>query len=87
MQTEIDHIEWQTKLHPSTNMADAGCRLHDLEVYHSRPSWLKSVLESIGAENLIKIRALPKNRTPYLVAYINTPNGTKELRSAQPGQK
>ena len=74
-------IEWQTDLHPSTYMADVGCRLEGLEIYHSYPSWLQSVLEAIGAAGLVKIHPLPKNRPPYLVAHIHTSKGTKELRS------
>ena len=74
-------IEWQTDLHSSTNMADVGCRFQGLEIYHPHPSWLQSVLASICAEDHVKIYALPKNRAPYLVAYIDTPQGTKELRS------
>lgn len=73
-------IEWQTELHPSKLMADVGCRLEGLEIYHSYPSWLQSVLESIGAGNLVKIHPLQKNRSPYLVAHIHTSGGTKELR-------
>lgn len=42
---------------------------------------LQSVLESIGAENLVKIHPLQKNRSPHLVVYIHTSRGTKELRS------
>ncbi|MCG8365110.1 MAG: VOC family protein [Pseudanabaenales cyanobacterium] len=74
-------IEWRADSHSSTNMADRGCLFQGLEIYHAHPSWLQSVLASIGAAELVKIHALPKNRTPYLVASINTPKGTKELRS------
>ena len=42
---------------------------------------LQSVLESIGAVDLVKIHPLQKNRSPHLVAYIHTSKGTKELRS------
>lgn len=74
-------IEWQTDIHPSTNMIDCGCRFESLEIYHSHPLWLHSILRSIGAENLVKVNSLPPNQTPYLKAYIKTPNGVKELRS------
>jgi hypothetical protein len=74
-------IDWQSDQHPSTNMADVGCRFQRLEIYHSHPSWLQSVLASICAEDHVKIHTLPKNSEPYLVAYIDTPQGTKELRS------
>jgi hypothetical protein len=74
-------IEWQTDCHPSKYMADVGCRLEGLEIYHSYPFWLKSILESIGAADLVKIHPLQKNRLPHLVAHIHTSRGTKELRS------
>jgi hypothetical protein len=74
-------IEWQTDVHPSTNMADLGCKLHKLEIYHPYPSWLKYALTSISALDLVEIRALPKNSTPYLVAHINTPSGIKKVTS------
>ena len=74
-------IEWQTDEHPSANMEDLGCRLHRLEIYHPYSSWIKSAIKSIGALNLVKINPLPKNEAPYLIAYINTPNGIKKLHS------
>ena len=74
-------IEWQTDLHPSENMADLGCRFQGLEIYHPYPAWLRAILESIGAADLVKIHALPKNRSPHLVAHIDTPYGTRDLQS------
>jgi len=74
-------IEWQTDEHPSANMADLGCRLSGLEIYHSYPRWLQSALASIGASDLVKIHALPNNAVPYMTAHINTPDGIKELSS------
>ena len=74
-------IEWRTESHPSTNMADAGCRFRGLEIHHPYPSWLRSVLASIGAADLVGIHPLQKNRPPYLVAHIETPAGPKDLRS------
>ena len=72
-------IEWHTDEHPSSRMADLGCRLHSLEIHHPYASWLQSTLESIGAANLVQINALPKDETPYLKAYIATPKGLREL--------
>jgi hypothetical protein len=62
-------------------MADAGCRFRGLEIHHPYPSWLRSVLASIGAADLVRIHPLQKNRPPYLVAHIETPAGPKALRS------
>lgn len=72
-------IEWQTDIHPSIDMVDCGCRFQGLEIYHSHSVWLHSVLQSIEAESLVNISTLPPNTAPYLKAYINTPNGVKEL--------
>ncbi len=72
-------IEWQTDIHPSVNMANLGCNLQGLEIYHPHPFWLQSALESIGAADLVKIYPLSKNETPYLVAHIGTPDGVKQL--------
>jgi hypothetical protein len=74
-------IEWRTDSHPSTNMADAGCRFRGLEIHHPYPSWLRSVLESIGAAELVRIHPLQNYRSPYLVAHFETPAGPKDLRS------
>jgi len=74
-------IEWQTDRHPASNMADVGCRLKSLEIHHPLPLWLKSVLECIGASDLVKVHALPKNGVPHLIAKIDTPNGERKLHS------
>lgn len=74
-------IEWRTNQHPSANMVDLGCRLHRLEIFHPYSIWLQSALSSIGALNLVKISALPKNKAPYFIAYIRTPSGIKKLLS------
>lgn len=76
-------IEWQASIHPSTNMADLGCHLSCLEIYHPYPWWLESRLASIDAENLVKLLPLPKNHAPYMVAYINTPVGMMSLSSKE----
>lgn len=74
-------IEWQTDSHPAARYADVGCQLQTLEIYHPYPSWLHAILESIDADNLVKIYPLPPNSEPYLMASFNTPNGVKKLRS------
>nr|WP_321403398.1 VOC family protein [uncultured Desulfobacter sp.] len=75
-------IQWQTDTHPSKNMADLGCTLDRLEIYHPYPGWLQAALSSIGASDLVQIHALQKNETPpYMIAYINSPLGIKKLSS------
>lgn len=76
-------IEWLTDRHPSAHMADLGCRLDRLEIHHPHTAWLRSALASIGALDLVKIGALPKNQAPYLTASVSTPLGIKELYSCR----
>lgn len=79
-------IEWQTDKHPSSQMADLGCRLQQLEVYHPYPAWFGSALGSIGGANLVEINPLPRYNPPYLQATISTPNGIRQLSSAYSSQ-
>jgi hypothetical protein len=76
-------IQWETAPHPSGSMADLGCRLQSLEIFHNRPNWLRSVLASIGAGHLVNIHSLPDTETPYLSANIETPSGIVNLNSKQ----
>ncbi len=74
-------IQWHSKPHPSQAMADLGCRLQSLAIHHNRADWLRSMLESIGADHLVSIHALPDNESAYLRTSIETPSGTKILTS------
>jgi hypothetical protein len=74
-------IQWHTEQHPARSMADLGCRLHSLEIYHNRPDWLHSILASIGADHLVSIYPLADTETPYLSANIETPSGLVNLNS------
>lgn len=74
-------IEWQTDRHPSHSMAERGCQLKHLEIYHPYPAWLEASLVSIGALDLVEIVSLSRNQAPYMVAHISTPNGMKQLKS------
>lgn len=74
-------IQWHSQPHPSSGMADLGCRLLSLEIYHNRADWLKKKLISIGAENLVKIHTIDDSQTAYLSVEIETPGGVKTLDS------
>ena len=74
-------IQWLSTPHPSATMADLGCRLQSLEIYHNRADWLRSMLETIEADHLVNIHALPDNECAYLSAKIETPSGIKVLTS------
>lgn len=74
-------IQWQSKPHPSQAMTDLSCRLQSLEIYHNRADWLRSMLESIGADHLVSLQTLADNELAYLRASIETPLGTRILTS------
>ncbi|RLA10913.1 MAG: VOC family protein [Gammaproteobacteria bacterium] len=76
-------IQWHTEPHPSGSMADMGCRLQSLEIYHNRPDWLHSVLTSMGAGHLVSIHSLPDTEAPFLSANIETPSGIVNINSNQ----
>ena len=74
-------LQWHTEQHPSRSMADLGCRLHSLEIYHNRPDWLNSILASMSADHLVSTYPLADTETPYLSANIETPSGLVNLNS------
>lgn len=74
-------IQWHSQPHPSNGMADLGCRLESLNIYHNRAEWLNASLDSIGAENLVEVKALDDSEAPYLSVEIETPLGIKTLSS------
>lgn len=72
-------IQWLSSPHPSRAMADLGCILHSLTIYHNRPYWLAERLEAIDASHLVQIEALEADEAPYLSAAIETPKGLINL--------
>ncbi|MEM7798903.1 MAG: VOC family protein [Chloroflexota bacterium] len=72
-------IEWKTTPHPAGQMADLGCRLSRLEIFHPHASWLNSILMEIGASQLVDIHEIGQNETFQLKAIIDTPLGEKVL--------
>ncbi|MCP4390253.1 MAG: VOC family protein [Gammaproteobacteria bacterium] len=68
-------IQWHSSPHPSQGMADLGCILHALTIYHNRPHWIAERLDAMDAGHLVQIEALADDKTPYLEAEIETPNG------------
>ena len=74
-------IQWHAKPHPSLGMADLGCRLRSLDIYHNRTNWLRSMLKSIDADHLVRIHTLPDSESAYLSASIETASGIKVLTS------
>ena len=68
-------IQWQTTPHPARGMADTGCLLQELTLYHNRPRWLEDRLDALEAGHLVNVEALPDTQAPRLEATIDTPKG------------
>lgn len=74
-------IQWQTDFHPSTRMADLGCRLVKLDLVHPYPDWLSDTLESIGADHAVTISGTQGNQPASIRAHIESPTGQVILDS------
>lgn len=74
-------IQWQVEGHPARNMADLGCSLAALHLYHPYPDWLQQALTALGVTAQVTLHGLPANQTPYLVAELQTAGGIKRLSS------
>lgn len=74
-------IQWHTDTHPATHMADLGCRLSKVAIYHPHPDWLSSILRDIGTEALVEVHPLTAGAAPYLAVELKTPKGDKVLDS------
>ena len=71
-------IQWPGSLNdhgPARNMADLGCTLKKLTVFHRQPTGLRTALQSIDAEDLADIA----EGSPHLEAHIDCPNGIVTL--------
>ncbi len=74
-------LQWHSSPHPSTGMADLGCQLNSLTLFHNRPEWLADRLQALGARNLVQIEAIDDSQSPYLSAVIDCPRGQVTLDS------
>lgn len=72
-------IQWDTRIHPAATLPESGCALVYLEGFHPDAGKVTRVLESIGFEGDFRVCALPPEQKPYLVAYIQTPSGIRQL--------
>lgn len=69
-------IEWQMKEHPAQNLKDFGLSLSKLQIYHPEPERLSKLLNSINLKDKIDIL---HGFEAKLTAYIDTPNGIREI--------
>jgi len=72
-------IEWQAKAHPAAKLQDCGLSLAKLELFHPEPERISRLLLSIGLEGPLAVSQSSGERTAYLVAHINTPQGLRLL--------
>src|SRR5262249_53358949 len=71
-------IQWQDA-HPTASMPDSGCTLVRLEGFHPRAAKVREMLDAIGFHGEFQVADLPTGDMPYLVAYIRTPAGVRQL--------
>jgi glyoxalase-like protein len=67
-------IDWGTSPHPAQSAAPGMTLLH-LEVTHPRPAFIRGLFDSLDLD-------LPVHQSPHaaIIATLQTPNGTVELR-------
>jgi len=71
-------IEWQVAPHPATKLTDFGLSLHKLEIHHPEPERIIKLLSSISLKQEVDVIAA---NTTKIIAYINTPNGIRQLNA------
>ena len=71
-------IQWRQGMHPSSAMADSGCRLVCLEVHHPEPARLEAQWRAIGLQP-DKQLVLREAAVSHLVARVSTPDGMKAI--------
>jgi hypothetical protein len=69
-------IEWPAGPHPSTRMADLGCKLKQLSIVHPEGIRLSKALQPVIADDRIVISTGPVTQ---LRAIITTPSGQRQL--------
>ncbi len=74
-------LQWHSSPHPSSGMADLGCKLQSLTLFHNRADWLQERLQALGASHLVTVEAVDDSQAPYLSATIQCPNGLVTLDS------
>jgi hypothetical protein len=74
-------IQWTTPQHPAARLNDRGLRLLGLEAQHARAEQIGRALAGLGVNDAITIAPAPPGERPSLSALIDTPAGTRVLRT------
>jgi hypothetical protein len=69
-------IEWKTAIHPAAKLNDYGLSLIELQVHNPEAERIEKLLNSI---NFVGNTKVIKSKQSKLVAFINTPDGIREL--------
>lgn len=72
-------IQWNAPRHPAAGMAELGCSLLMLEVFHPDADKVRAVLASIHCQGPLRVSPLGAGERPYLVADIQTPAGVRRI--------
>ncbi len=68
-------IEWPDFAGPASGMADLGCRLEALKIFHRDPERLTAALSAIGAEHLAEVGQSNETKPQELAAVFGSPKG------------
>jgi hypothetical protein len=72
-------IEWSAETHPAAGLEDKGCGLRRLDLFHRERTMVLDILGCLGLRGDARIRPMPTDGKPYLVAVIDTPGGPRSV--------
>lgn len=74
-------IQWSGDRHPASSLRASGCSLLHLTGHHPHVDRIVSMLSSINFEGPFSVVSTLAGEESHLVARIQTPGGTRELRA------
>jgi len=74
-------IQWINEPHPASKLTDAGCLLIRIEGFHPNATAINDSLRAIGLNGSYSVCQIGQTERPFLVAYIQTPNGICKFES------
>jgi len=69
-------IQWNSKIHPASQLPEEGCSLLRMEGFHPDAEIINTTLQSIGFEGDFSV---DPSENSSLVAYIQTPHGVRRF--------
>lgn len=72
-------IQWAGGHHPASRLDDLGCSLVRLEGFHPEAGRIAAMLKAVGFDGEFTVASLSKNEKPFLVAFIQSPVGMRQL--------